>query len=232
MNRHIYTWLLCACSAVFSACDGGREVEGEETVAEKRDTSDTITVARTDDNAEQELDEFRDWLNTQADKGDTAIRREWPRIREELRRRNAALEEDFDSLSARSQEEFRSLQERYRTWEERQERRQQQPLQKNQIQQWQQQLLREYANLENIQVDQMREAYLTFMGAVRTKRRNWTMDDWDYVDYVYGELNQRRRQLEGELSGADKLKIRTLQAEYLTLEGAADTKSLLQGVDR
>jgi len=80
-----------------------------------------------------------------------------------------------------------------------------------------------------VQPENIREAYLTFMGEVRTNRRNWTQDDWDYVDYVYGQLNQRRREIEGQLRTADKLKIRTLQAEYLTLEGAADTQSMLRG---
>ena len=77
----------------------------------------------------------------------------------------------------------------------------------------------------------MREAYLTFMGTVRTKNRNWTQNDWDYVDYVYSTLNDRRGQVETQLSTADKLKIRTLQAEYLALEGAADTRSMVKGVD-
>jgi hypothetical protein len=69
-----------------------------------------------------------------------------------------------------------------------------------------------------------------FMGEVRAKRQNWSQGDWDYVDHVYGQLNQRKRQLEGQVAGSDRVKIRTLQAEYLTLEGAADAQSLLRNM--
>lgn len=193
------------------------------------DGEDTARVIKTGNTAEDELEEFRAWLNRQTEKGDTAIRREWPQVREELRERNARLEQKFDSLSEKSKEEYRTLQGRYERWEERQERRQQQPLDLTKVSQWQGQLLDEYKNLNRIQPDNIREAYLTFMGEVRAKRNNWTQDDWDYVDHVYSQLNQRRRELEGQLRTSDKLKIRTLQAEYLALEGSADTRDMLRG---
>ncbi len=204
----------------------------EETAANLSEEEDTAVVIRTGESAEQELEEFRGWLNQQADKGDTAIRQEWPKVREELRRRNAELEQNFDSLSEKSQQEYRDLQGRYQRWEERQERRQQQPLEQRKIAQWQEQLLREYSDLSQVSASQLREAYLTFMGTVRAKRRNWTQDDWDYVDHVYSQLNQRRRQLENEIRTADNLKIRSLQAEYLALEGSADTKDMLQNTKK
>ncbi|WP_299759314.1 DUF6565 domain-containing protein [uncultured Pontibacter sp.] len=226
-----FTFLLCF-AALLWGCDGQREVEGnEEIVVDTTEDRDTATVVRSGESAEQELEEFRSWLNRQADKGDTAIRREWPQVKEELRRRNAQLERNVDSLSEKSKAEYRDLQDRYRQWEERQERRMQQPLEAKQVTQWQEQLLREYDDLAQLQPTQLREAYLTFLGTVRTKRNNWSQDDWDYVDHVYGQLNQRRRQLESQISTSDKIKIRTLQAEYLTLEGAADTRDMFRKVE-
>lgn len=223
-----YSLLLCLAASAMG-CDSNRTVEGnEELAANSPDNQDTAVVVRSGESAEQELNEFREWLNRQADKGDTAIRKEWPQMKEDLRQKNAELERNFDSLSAKSKQEYRELQQRYKNWEARQERRQQQPLDRDKITQWQEQLLREHSNISAISATQMREAYLTFIGTVRTKRRSWTQDDWDYVDYVYSELNQRRRQLEGNLRVADNLKIRSLQAEYLALEGSADTKDMLQ----
>lgn len=224
-----YTFLFCL-SLVLWSCEGRRQVEGnEEITVDTAESGDTAKVIKTGNTAEDELEEFRAWLNRQTEKGDTAIRREWPSVREELRERNAQLEEKFDSLSEKSKEEFRGLQGRYNRWEDRQERRQQQPLDPNKLSQWRKELLRSYDNLDKVQPTNIREAYLTFMGEVRTNRSNWTQDDWDYVDYVYSQLNQRRREIEGQLRTADKLKIRSLQAEYLALEGAADTQSLLRG---
>ncbi|MCX2741117.1 DUF6565 domain-containing protein [Pontibacter anaerobius] len=234
MKKAPYTlrisFVVCFVTLLWS-CDGRREVEGEDEVAVTTVEEDTATVVRSGESAEEELEEFRGWLNKQAAKGDTAIRREWPGVKEELRRRNARLESKFDSLSEESKAEYRELQNRYEQWEERQKQRMQQPLDAKQVAQWQEQLLREYDDLSKLQASQMREAYLTFMGTVRTKRSNWTQNDWDYVDHVYSQLNQRRRQLESQISTSDKLKIRTLQAEYLTLEGAADTQDMFREVE-
>jgi hypothetical protein len=36
--------------------------------------------------------------------------------------------------------------------------------------------------------------------------------------------------VEGQISNSDKLKVRALQAEYLTLEGAADAQSLMRNM--
>ncbi|WP_377485840.1 DUF6565 domain-containing protein [Pontibacter toksunensis] len=224
-----YTAMLCLSLALWS-CENRREVETtEEITVDTAESEDTARVVRTGNTAEDELEEFRAWLNRQTEKGDTAIRREWPQVREELRERNARLEQKFDSLSEQSKEEFRTLQGRYERWEDRQERRQDQPLDPAKVTQWQNQLLDEYNNLNNVQPENIREAYLTLMGEVRAKRSNWTQDDWDYVDYVYSQLNQRRREIENQLRTSDKLKIRTLQAEYLALEGSADTQDMLRG---
>ncbi|HEY4651028.1 MAG TPA: hypothetical protein VIG72_06415 [Pontibacter sp.] len=216
------------------ACERTRpvnEADDAPATTENR-TTDTTVVARTGETTQQKFEKLRTWMNDKTNRGDTVIRREWPKTREELRRINADLERNFDSLSAESKEEYKQLRSRYESWEARQERRQQQPLDPAKISSWQDQLLREYKDISNIQPANIREAYLTFMGAVRAKRRNWTQDDWDYVDYVYSSLNERRGQIEGQIGTADKLKIRTLQAEYLALEGAADTRSMLNGVDK
>jgi len=215
-------------------CEGRREVEGSgeitdtDPVITTDERTDTAKLVVTGESADDQLEEFRGWLNQQVDKGDEAIREDWPQTREKLRQRNTELEQKFDSLSVEGKEEYRQLQDRYAQWEARQERRQQQPLGPKEITRWEKQLLGEYNRIGDISAANVREAYLTFMGGVRTKRRGWTQDDWDYVDYVYGQLNQRRRQIESEISTTDNIKIRTLQAEYLTLESAADTKSILR----
>ncbi|MEJ8800640.1 hypothetical protein [Pontibacter sp. H249] len=224
--------VLCLCFLLWS-CEGRRDAEDTEVVTiDTTDDQDTARVVQSGKTAEQQLEEFRGWLNQQSEKGDTAIRRNWPKVKEELRQRNAQLEQNVDSLSEKSKQEYRDLRARYERWEERQDRRQQQPLEPAKLNQFKDQLLREYKDLNNVNAANIREAYLTFMGTVRTKRRNWTQDDWDYVDNVYGQLNERRSQVEGQIPTTDKIKIRTLQAEYLTLEGAADTESAIRGTRR
>lgn len=224
--------VLCFFSLLWS-CEVRRDTDDTEVItvdtAEKEDTARVVQTGKT---AEQQLEEFRGWLNKQTEKGDTAIRSNWPKIKEDMRRRNAQLEQNFDSLSDKSKEEYRDLQERYQRWENRQERRQAQPLDPDKLSRFKEQLLREYQDLKSINAGNIREAYLTFMGTVRAKRRNWTQDDWDYVDNVYAQLNERRGQVEGQIATGDNLKIRALQAEYLTLEGAADTESAIRGTKK
>lgn len=219
--------ILCLACLVWG-CDGRRDVEDTEVVTVDTAEEDTAVVVQNGKTAEQRLDEFRSWLNQQTDKGDTAIRRNWPKVKEEMRQRNAQLEQNFDSLSEKSKQEYRDLKTRYDRWEARQDRRQQQPLDPAKLDNLKNKLLREYSNLDKVTADNIREAYLTFMGTVRAQRRNWTQDDWDYVDYVYSQLNNRRGQVEGQIRTGDNIKIRALQAEYLTLEGAADTQSAIR----
>jgi hypothetical protein len=213
------------------SCEGNRTAENtEEITVDVPDRQDTARVERTGRTIDERLESMRGWMNEKVERGDTSINREMPQIKEDFRRRTAEIEQNLDSLSADSKAEYARLKQRYERWENRQERRQNTPLDAAELQVWQQQLLREFDNIDAITPQNIREAYLTFMGVVRAKRQNWTQNDWDYVDNVYGRLNQRRRQIEGQMANSDKLKIRALQAEYLSIEGAADAKSLLQNM--
>jgi hypothetical protein len=65
---------------------------------------------------------------------------------------------------------------------------------------------------------------------VRAKKQRWTQEDWDYVDHVYSQLNNRKEQVESAIPAADRIKIKTLQAEYLALEASGDAKDLYKNV--
>ncbi|SIR24629.1 hypothetical protein [Pontibacter lucknowensis] len=227
-NRTTYLLGLLAVSLLWS-CEGNRTAQETEEITVDV-PADTARVERTGRTVGDRLESLRGWMNEKVERGDTAIQREMPEIKEDFRRRTAEIEQNLDSLSADSKAEYARLKERYERWENRQERRLNTPLDRSELDQWEEQLLREFNNIENIAPQDMREAYLTFMGVVRAKRRNWTQHDWDYVDNVYGQLNQRRRQVENQISNSDKLKIRALQAEYLTLEGAADAQSTMRNM--
>lgn len=227
-NKLTYTLSLLAVLLLWS-CEGNRTAQNTEEITVDV-PADTARVERTGRTVGDRLESLRGWMNEKVERGDTAIQREMPQIKEDFRRRSAEIEQNLDSLSADSKAEYARLKERYERWENRQERRLNTPLNQAELNQWEEQLLREFNDIQNIAPQDMREAYLTFMGVIRAKRRNWTQNDWDYVDNVYGQLNQRRRQVENQISNGDKLKIRALQAEYLTLEGAADAQSAMRNM--
>jgi hypothetical protein len=213
------------------SCEGNRTAENtQEITVDVPERQDTAHVKRTGRTVDEQLESLRSWMNEQAEQGDTAIKRKMPQIKEDFRRRSADIEKSLDSMSADSKAEYARLKQRYERWESRQERRQNTPLDAQELQQWKEQLLGEYDEIDSITPQNAREAYLTFMGVVRAKRQKWTQNDWDYVDNVYSQLNQRRRQIEEQMSTGERLKVRALQAEYLTLEGVADTRNMLQNM--
>ncbi|KAA5546452.1 hypothetical protein [Adhaeribacter rhizoryzae] len=215
-----------ALSAVILACESRTTTQTTTTT----DGNDTTTVTRRTTKASDELEEFRGWVKNKADRTDSAARENWPEVKEDFKRRTARLDSKADSLSAEARAEYNRLKAEYQIWEEKNAQRASQPLDPNKLRQWEQELLGPTKELTTLTAADMRETYLLFMGIVRAKKNKWTQDDWDYVDNVYARLNDRKEELEGGLSTADRLKIKSLQAEYLALEATHDAKDLYQHV--
>lgn len=220
-----------------SACETKRTTETTTTATtdaagETRTETDTIRVTRRSKSAAQELNDFKDWVNSKAGKADSATKENWPEVKAEFKEKTARLEKGLDSLSTDAKAEYQKAKVRYQEWERQNQQRATQPLQAAEIQKRQAQLLGEYKDLNTITAANIREAYLIFMGMVRAKKQNWNQNDWDYVDYIYRQLNNRKDELSTSISGADKLKIKSLQAEYLALEAGQDAKDLLNTVKK
>jgi hypothetical protein len=192
-------------------------------------TRDTTVVVRKETKVSDELEDFRAWVNDKAERTDSATRENWPKVKEEFRQRTARLDSKADSLSAEGRAEYQELKSKYQAWEAKQEKRTSQPLDPAKVKQWEKELLGGKSP-ESIAAADMREMYLTFMGVVRAKKRRWTQDDWDYVDHVYARLNDRQDQMASAMPASDRLKIKSLQAEYLALEASHDAKDLYQHV--
>ena len=190
----------------------------------------TAVVTQRDPETERELREFKAWVNDKANRVDSSADKNWPKVKEEYKARTARLESRMDSLSVQSKQEYAELKTKYRSWETKKEARESKPLQPAKIQEWEQQLLGNNTKLASLNATDMRETYLLFMGIVRAKKQRWTQEDWDYVDHVYSQLNNRKEQVESAIPAADRIKIKTLQAEYLALEASGDAKDLYKNV--
>jgi hypothetical protein len=228
--KKLAIWSCClTLTGVMLACETRTTTTRTTTTTDGNDTTKT-KVTRRHTEANDELNEFRDWVRTKANRTDSAAKENWPEVKEDFKRRTARLDQKADSLSADAKTEYARLKAQYQTWEEQNERRAQQPLDGNKLRQWEQELLGPTKDLNTLTAADMRETYLLFMGIVRAKKNKWTQDDWDYVDNVYSRLNNRKEQLEGSLSAGDRIKIKSLQAEYLALEAASDANDLYQHV--
>src|SRR6478735_6709781 len=227
----VTTPLLAAAILVgFSACERRQHTETNTKV----NGNDTVTVKHSTsvDRPNDELRDFRNWVNTQTARADTNAKRRWPKVKEEFNTRSAHLETRLDSLSDDSKREYAALKQRYETWEKKQDERTAQPLNETTLAKWRKELLGERQNLKTMTGANARETYLLFMGIIRAKKSNWTQNDWDYVDHVYGELNIRKEEIESSIPKMDRLKIKTLQSEYLALEGAADAGDAYHNVKK
>jgi hypothetical protein len=195
------------------------------------ETGDTAVVIRKETKASRELEDFKAWVNNKAQRTDSSSKENWPKIKEEFRQRAARLDSKADSLSAEGKAELQELKSKYQGWEAQKDKRTSQPLDPAKLQKWEQDLLAN-KKVAAITAPEMREMYLTFMGVVRAQKRRWSQEDWDYVDHVYSRLNERKQQVESAIPAADRLKIKTLQAEYLALEAGSDAKDLYQHVKK
>lgn len=217
----LLTGLLLACE--------DRKTTQTATQTTREETGDTAVVVRKETKVSRELDDFRTWVNDKVARTDSTTRENWPKVKEEFRQRAARLDSKVDSLSAEGKAEYQELKNEYKSWEAKQERRTSRPLDPAKVKQWEKDLLGGKAP-ETIAAADMREMYLTFMGVVRARKGRWTQDDWDYVDHVYARLNDRQDQLESAIPSSDRVKIKSLQAEYLALEASGDARDLYQHV--
>jgi hypothetical protein len=208
----------------FSSCERTTRTETNTHATDR----DTVTVSHsrttTKTKADDDVRDFKNWVNDKTNRADSNAKEKWPEIKEDFKTRSAQLDAKMDSFSADTRREYETAKARYQAWENRRDTRTSRPLDNAKLTTWRSTLLGSFSDLKSVSATNVKEVYLTFMGAVRAKKGNWTQEDWDYVDHVYGELNQRKREIDNSISTADALKIKTLQAEYLTLEAAADAK--------
>ncbi|GAA4315791.1 hypothetical protein [Nibribacter koreensis] len=184
---------------------------------------------RTTNKAEQELAELREWAKDKANDVDSTADRKGPQVKEEFKQRSAKLEANLDSLSAESKEEYKELKRRFENWQSHNKQRSDMPLQPEKLENFTFLLLGSKVALDVTWAPgQVRNKYETFLTNVRQRQSGWTAADWDYVDAVYRQMNAKKDPLEDNLSPADRLRIKGLQAEYLALEAKKDAKDLHQ----
>lgn len=177
--------------------------------------------------AEQQLAEFREWVNTHAEKVDSTGKEKGPQIRQEIDQRIAQLDSNAENLSEKSRSEYQELRRKLGNWQARNNQRSTTPLSPETLDRFEQQLLGSSQALDSSWTGTgVQPIYTRFLQSVRSQRKNWTASDWDYVDAIYRQLNAKKDQYESQIPAGDKLKIKALQTEYLTLETAKDTKDL------
>ncbi|MGI4863252.1 MAG: hypothetical protein ACRYFZ_04965 [Janthinobacterium lividum] len=81
-------------------------------------------------------------------------------------------------------------------------------------------LIKESVDLDRATADEIPDLFSRFIDAVRDQRRQWTEQDWTEASETLSRLNARYRTVHQGISLEDRLRIRSWQGEFRTLQGA------------
>lgn len=182
----------------------------------------TLGAVQAQSQVEQDLAELRTWMQRRSSQTDSTIRKEWPSVKQEFKSLTSSLNRNTQGLSDESREEYNDIKQRYEGWEKRNE---STPvdLEGKELERWERELTGT-ANINRIKPAKLRGAYARLLENTRERRRNWSLRDWEYAEFVLGELNSRKAEVLNQLSSGEKIKIAALQVEFASLKRSREAK--------
>lgn len=167
---------------------------------------------------EDELGEFRNWVSRETSQLADRTEEDWEQAKQDFRTRTQELDQKQNQFSAELREEYEQLKQEFNEADEsymaaRSEAR---------LAERQQELLGQWADMDTLNAANIQEAYTTLMENVRTRKAEWTDEDWDMAKMVLQQLNDRKDEINTDIDTDTEVKIKALQMEFLTLETAGD----------
>ncbi|GAA4440815.1 hypothetical protein GCM10023188_38550 [Pontibacter saemangeumensis] len=178
--------------------------------------------AQAQSKVEQDLTELRAWMQRRSAQADSTIRKEWPNVKQEYKELTYGLNRNTQQLSEESQKEYKTMKERYGEWEARNESISV-DLDGHELERWERQLTGT-TNISRLKPTRMRDAYVQALDITRSQRREWSLRDWEYAEFVLGELNSRKAEVLNQLNNSDKIKIAALQVEFASLKKGREAR--------
>ncbi|MBC5993490.1 hypothetical protein [Pontibacter cellulosilyticus] len=176
---------------------------------------------------EKDLAAFRSWMQHKAGLADSTIRKEWPTVKKEYRQLTYSLDQNTRKMSDKSREEYGEMKSQYKEWEERNETRKPVALEREKLEHWEK-IMTATTRIASIKPANLREAFELALTVTREHRRSWSLSDWEYAEFVVGELNTRKTEVLEKLNNGDKIKIAALQVEFATLKKSREAKDRYQ----
>ncbi|MBW7468873.1 hypothetical protein ABID22_003580 [Pontibacter aydingkolensis] len=183
--------------------------------------------AQTQSQLEKDLAAFRSWMQTKASLADSTIRKEWPTVKKEYRELTCSLDQNTRKMSDKSRQEYGEMKADYKEWEERNETRQPVSLDGKKLAHWEK-IMTGTTRIASIKPANLRDAFVLALDVTREHRRTWNLSDWEYAEFVVGELNTRKAEVLDKLNNSDKIKIAALQVEFATLKKSKEAKDKYQ----
>lgn len=183
--------------------------------------------AQTQSQLEKDLAAFRSWMQSKANLADSTIRNEWPNVKREYRELTYSLDQNTRKMSDKSRDEYGQMKSKYKDWEERHETRKAVNLEKRVLERWEK-TMTGTTRIASIKPALLRDAFVLALDVTREHRRTWDARDWEYAEFVVGELNTRKTEVLDQLNNSDKIKIAALQVEFATLKKSKEAKDKYQ----
>ncbi|PJJ59165.1 DUF6565 domain-containing protein [Hymenobacter chitinivorans] len=199
-----------------------------EATAQQKSTPAKQPTASTPTAIERDLDVFSDWVNDKLDRAEVGVRRELPRIKEDFDRQSKRLDRAVDSLSSQGKREYNTQKKRYQNWESKQDSLDAAARQPETASAAQRRLLNETVTISRARANELPELYLHLVENTREQRKTWSPADWSAASAVLERLNARYEQVREQLPLEERVRIRSLQAEFRTLEKARDVKDIMK----
>lgn len=204
--------------------------QAQQTTTQKPATQKTTTqtsTSQTVSGVEKDLRVFSDWVSDKLNRAEVSVRREMPRISAEFDRQSKRIDRSVDSLSAQGKREYGDQKKRYEDWAAKQDSLDAKARRPETAQQTQDRLLGEKVVLSSARATELPDLYARFIGSTREQRRQWTAADWSKAGVVLSNLNARYAQVREQLPLEDRVRIRSWQGEFRTLEAARDAKEVI-----
>lgn len=176
---------------------------------------------------EKDLAAFRSWMQSKASLADSTIRQEWPTVKKEYRELTYSLDQNTRKMTDKSREEYGQMKTQYKEWEERNETRKAVKLDGDELEHWEK-IMTGTTRIASIKPAHLRDAFVLALDVTREHRRSWSLRDWEYAEFVVGELNTRKTEVLDKLNNSDKIKIAALQVEFATLKKSKEAKDRYQ----
>ncbi|SFH12357.1 hypothetical protein SAMN05421739_10631 [Pontibacter chinhatensis] len=174
-------------------------------------------TATREQQVEDDLGDFRAWVNDFTASVADRTEEDWKRAREDFSKRTQELDRKQENFSDELKQDYQNLKQEFQDADEKYKR----SHSAGEMEEWEQNLLGEWATT-TLNETNVEAAYEAFMERVRVEKENWTNEDWEMAKRVLERLNERKDAISGNIPTGSEVKIKALQMEFRTLETAAD----------
>lgn len=198
-------------------------------------TKPATTTKASPTTLEQDLRAFSNWVDEKLELQMATVRLDWGTLESDYARMTKRLDGAADSLSVQSRREYLGQKARYEAWATDNGHPVPKPVlvgaaRANAVDNVQRKLLSTTAPINRASASALPNLYARLVETTGDQHKTWTKTNWEEANLLLSRLNDRYEQVGTQLPLEDRVRVRTLQAEFRALEKARDLKGILDGL--